>query len=91
MNKYVVMTGRDDVVVLNADDSKSVKAYIAKGYGITNRIKSKHPLEMSVAKIISVWAVVSVLALYAAVKRIKRVRTDMQRFVQTVLFSILRR
>lgn len=51
MNKYVVMTGRDDVVVLNADDSKSVKAYIAKGYGITNRIK--HPLEMSVAKIIS--------------------------------------
>mgnify|MGYP001446146865 CR=1 FL=1 len=52
MNKYVVMTGRDDVVVLNADDSKSVKAYIAKGYGITNRIKSKHPLEMSVAKII---------------------------------------
>ena len=27
MNKYVVMTGRDDVVVLNADDSKSVKAY----------------------------------------------------------------
>ena len=53
MNKYVVMTGRDDVVVLNADDSKSVKAYIAKGYGITNRIKSKHPLEMSVAKIIS--------------------------------------
>ena len=28
MNKYVVMTGRDDVVVLNADDSKSVKAYI---------------------------------------------------------------
>ena len=52
MNKYVVMTGRDDVVVLNADDSKSVKAYIAKGYGITNRIKSKHPLGMSVAKII---------------------------------------
>ena len=52
MNKYVVMTGRDDVVVLNANDSKSVKAYIAKGYGITNRIKSKHPLEMSVAKII---------------------------------------
>ena len=52
MNKYVVMTGRDDVVVLNADDSKSVKAYIAKGYGITNRIKSKDPLEMSVAKII---------------------------------------
>ena len=52
MNKYVVMTGRDDVVVLNADDNKSVKAYIAKGYGITNRIKSKHPLEMSVAKII---------------------------------------
>lgn len=52
MNKYVVMTGRDDVVVLNADDSKSVKAYIAKGYGITNRIKAKHPLEMSVAKII---------------------------------------
>ena len=51
MNKYVVMTGRDDVVVLNADDNKSVKAYIA-GYGITNRIKSKHPLEMSVAKII---------------------------------------
>lgn len=46
------MTGRDDVVVLNADDSKSVKAYIAKGYGITNRIKAKHPLEMSVAKII---------------------------------------
>ena len=39
----------------------------------------------------SVWAAVSVLALYAAVKRIKRVRTDMQRFVQTVLFSILRR
>ena len=39
----------------------------------------------------SVWAVVSVLALYAAAKRIKRVRTDMQRFVQTVLFSILRR
>ena len=35
MNKYVVMTGRDDVVVLNADDNKSVKAYIAKGYGIT--------------------------------------------------------
>ena len=32
MNKYVVMTGRDDVVVLNADDNKSVKAYIAKGY-----------------------------------------------------------
>lgn len=30
MNKYVVMTGRDDVVVLNADDNKSVKAYIAK-------------------------------------------------------------
>ena len=53
MNKYVVMTGRDDVVVLNADENKSVKAYIAKGYGITNRIKSKHPLEMSVAKIIS--------------------------------------
>ena len=52
MNKYVVMTGRDDVVVLNADDNKSVKAYIAKGYGITNRIKSKYPLEMSVAKII---------------------------------------
>ena len=52
MNKYVVMTGRDDVVVLNADDNKSVKAYIAKGYGITNRIKSKHPLEMSFAKII---------------------------------------
>ena len=48
MNKYVVMTGRDDVVVLNADDNKSVKAYIAKGYGITNRIKSKHPLEMTV-------------------------------------------
>lgn len=23
MNKYVVMTGRDDVVVLNADDNKS--------------------------------------------------------------------
>ena len=52
MNKYVVMTGRDDVVVLNADDSKSVKAYIAKGYGITNRIKSKRPLKMSVTKII---------------------------------------
>ena len=52
MNKYVVMTGRDDVVVLNADDNKSVKAYIAKGYGITNRIKSKHPLEMRDAKII---------------------------------------
>lgn len=52
MNKYVVMTGRDDVVVLNADDSKSVKAYIAKGYGITNRIKAKYPLEMSVTKII---------------------------------------
>lgn len=52
MNKYVVMTGRDDVVVLNADDNKSVKAYITKGYGITNRIKAKHPLEMSVAKII---------------------------------------
>lgn len=52
MNKYVVMTGRDDVVVLNADDNKSVKAYIAKGYGITNRIKSKHPLKMSVTKII---------------------------------------
>ncbi len=30
MNKYVVMTGRDDVVVLNADENKSVKAYIAK-------------------------------------------------------------
>ena len=29
----------NDVVVLNADDNKSVKAYIAKGYGITNRIK----------------------------------------------------
>ena len=52
MNKYVIMTGRDDVVVLNADDNKSVKAYIAKGYGITNRIKSTHPLEMSVVKII---------------------------------------
>lgn len=52
MNKYVVMTGRDDVVVLNADDNKSVKAYIAKGYGITNRIKAKHPLEMSVVKIV---------------------------------------
>lgn len=52
MNKYVVMTGRDDVVVLNADDNKSVKAYISKGYGITNRIKAKRPLEMSVAKII---------------------------------------
>ena len=52
MNKYVIMTGRDDVVVLNADDNKSVKAYIAKGYGITNRIKSKHPLEMSFAMII---------------------------------------
>lgn len=52
MNKYVVMTGRDDVVVLNADDNKSVKAYIAKGYGITNRIKAKYPLEMSVTKII---------------------------------------
>ena len=52
MNKYVVMTGRDDVVVLNADDNKSVKAYIAKGYGITNRIKSKRPLKMSVTKII---------------------------------------
>lgn len=52
MNKYVVMTGRDDVVVLNADDNKLVKEYIAKGYGITNRIKSKHPLEMSVANII---------------------------------------
>lgn len=24
MNKYVVMTGRDDVVVLNADDNKAV-------------------------------------------------------------------
>ena len=47
MNKYVVMTGRDDVVVLNADDNKSIKAYI------TNRIKAKHPLEVSVAKIIS--------------------------------------
>ena len=52
MNKYVVMTGRDDVVVLNADDNKSVKAYIAKGYGITNRNKSKRPLKMSVTKII---------------------------------------
>ena len=52
MNKYVVMTGRDDVVVLNADDNKSVKAYIAKGYGITNRTKAKHPLEMSVVKIV---------------------------------------
>ena len=53
MNKYVAMTGRDDVVVLNADDNKSIKAYISKGYGITNRIKAKHPLEVSVAKIIS--------------------------------------
>lgn len=52
MNKYVVMTGRDDVVVLNADDSKSVKEYIAKGYGITNRIKAKYPLKVSVVKII---------------------------------------
>ena len=38
---------------MNKYDNKSVKAYLAKGYGITNRIKSKHPLEMSVAKIIS--------------------------------------
>jgi hypothetical protein len=37
---------------VNANDNKLVKEYIAKGYGITNRIKSKHPLEMSVAKII---------------------------------------
>ena len=53
MNKYVVMTGRGNAVFVNADDNKLVKEYIAKGYGITNRIKSKHPLEMSVAKIIS--------------------------------------
>lgn len=52
MNKYVVMTGRDDVVVLNADDNKSVKEYIAKGYGITNRIKAKYPLKVSVVRIV---------------------------------------
>ena len=52
MNKYVVMTGRGNAVFVNANDNKLVKEYIAKGYGITNRIKSKHPLEMSVAKII---------------------------------------
>ena len=51
--EYLMNAQGDDVVVLNADENKSVKAYIAKGYGITNRIKSKHPLEMSVAKIIS--------------------------------------
>lgn len=52
MNKYVVMTGRDDVVVLNADDNKLVKEYIAKGYGITNRIKAKYPLKVSVVRIV---------------------------------------
>ena len=52
MNKYVVMTGRDDVVVLNADDNKSIKAYISKGYGITNRIKAKYPLKVSVVRIV---------------------------------------
>ena len=45
MNKYVVMTGRDDVVVLNADENKSVKAYIAT-------VSYTH-LTLSVAKIIS--------------------------------------
>lgn len=52
MNKYVIMTGRGNAVFVNANDNKLVKEYITKGYGITNRIKSKHPLEMSVAKII---------------------------------------
>ena len=41
MNKYVVMTGRDDVVVLNDDDNKSVKEYKAKGKRITNKINTK--------------------------------------------------
>lgn len=52
MNKYTVMTNRNEAVILNADDNKTIKEYISKGYGIVTRIKSKRPLEMSVAKII---------------------------------------
>lgn len=52
MRKYVVMTNRTEAVVINADDNKTIKEYINKAYGIVNRIKAKHPLEMSVAKII---------------------------------------
>lgn len=52
MNKYTVMTNRNEAVILNADDNKTIKEYISKGYGIVNRIKAKRPLEMSIAKII---------------------------------------
>ena len=52
MNKYVVMTGRGNAVFVNADDNKLVKEYIAKGYGITNRIKAKYPLKVSVVRIV---------------------------------------
>ncbi len=52
MNKYTVMVNSNEAVILNADDSKAIKEYMSKGYGIVNRIKSKRPLEMSVAKII---------------------------------------
>ena len=52
MNKYVVMTGRGNAVFVNANDNKLVKEYITKGYGITNRIKAKYPLKVSVVRIV---------------------------------------
>lgn len=52
MNKYVIMTGRGNAVFVNANDNKLIKEYIAKGYGITNRIKAKYPLKVSVVRIV---------------------------------------
>ena len=47
MYKYALMVGRNDAAVLvDADDNKAVKAYIAKGYGIVNRVKAKYPIKV---------------------------------------------
>lgn len=47
MYKYALMVGCNDAAVLvDADDNKAVKAYIAKGYGIVNHVKAKYPIKV---------------------------------------------
>ena len=53
MYKYVLMFGRDDAAVLvDADDNKTVKEYINKGYGIMNRVRAKNPIKVKGIKVI---------------------------------------
>lgn len=50
--KYVVMEGRFETVIVRSDDNKKIKAYIRKGYGIVNRIRSKRLLNDGVVTIV---------------------------------------